>query len=89
MTASLPRSENGEGGAHLFSLVVSDSRCGNDSKLHWVRFRLGIGKNFTSCKLHKTPCTCFLEVVEVPCLSMIKRHFDNSLNDTFYLLISS
>ncbi|KAK4831417.1 hypothetical protein QYF61_017548 [Mycteria americana] len=78
---SFLRRGSGEGGADLFSLVSRDRTCGNGSKLHQGRFRLGIRKHFFSERVVKHCNRLPGEVVDAPSLSVFKRHLDNALNN--------
>jgi len=71
----------GVGGAELFSLVSSDSTCGNGSKLHQGRFRPDIRKHFFTDRVSKRSNRLPREVVDGPSLSVFKRHLDNALSN--------
>jgi len=75
-----PRRGSGEGGADLFSLGSSDVMCKNGSELHQGRFRLDIRKHFFTKRVVKHRDRLPREAVDVPSLSLFKRHLDNALN---------
>jgi len=60
---------------------------GNDSKHHQRRFRLDIWKHFFTKRVVKHRNRLPGEVIDAPCLSVFKRHFDNALNNVLYLLV--
>ncbi|KAK4831437.1 hypothetical protein QYF61_017568 [Mycteria americana] len=78
---SFLRRGRGEGGAELFSLGSSDRTHGNGSKLHQRRFRWDIRKHFFTERVVKHWNRLPREVVDVPSLSVFKRHLDNALNN--------
>ncbi|KAK4822643.1 hypothetical protein QYF61_018595 [Mycteria americana] len=71
----------GEGSADLFSLGSRDRTPGNGSKLHQGRFRLNIRKQFFTKRVVKHWNRLPTEVVDAPCLSVLKRRLDNALNN--------
>jgi len=75
------RKGSGEGGADLFSLVSSDRTHGNGSNLCLGRFRLPIRKHFFTERVVKHWIRVAREVVNVPCLSVFKRHLDSVLKN--------
>ena len=85
---SFLRGGSGEGGADLFSLVSSDRMPGNGSKLRQGRFRLDIKKHFFTEWVVKHQNRPPREVVDIPILSVFRRHLDNTLNDMLSLLVS-
>ena len=78
---SFLRSGNGEGGADLFSRGSSVRTCGNGSKLRQGRFRLDIRKCLFTERVVKHWNRLPIKVVNAPCLSVFKRHLDNTLNN--------
>ena len=78
---SFLRRGSGEGGAGLFSLGSSDRMRGNGSRLHQGRFSLDIRKHFFTKRVVKHWNRLPREVVNAPCLSVFKRHLDNTLNN--------
>lgn len=80
---SFLRSRSAEGGAELFSPESCDKTHGNGSKLHQGRFRLDIRKHFFTKSVVKHCNKLPKEVVDVPSLSMFKRHLDNALSNMF------
>jgi len=78
---SFLRRGRGKEGDNLFCLVSSDRTHGNGSKLHQVRFRLDIRKQFFTKKVIKHWKRLHREVVDAPSLSVFKRHLDNALNN--------
>ncbi|KAK4819566.1 hypothetical protein QYF61_007077 [Mycteria americana] len=77
---SFLRRGSGERSADLFSLGSSNRMHGNGSKLCQGRFRLDIRKYFFTKRATKHWNRLPREVVNVPCLSVFKRHLDNALN---------
>ncbi|KAJ7397772.1 Peroxisomal targeting signal 2 receptor [Pitangus sulphuratus] len=75
------RRASGEGDADLFFLGYSDRMHGNGSKMHQRRFRLDIRKHFLTKRVVKHWNRLPREVVNVPSLSMRKRHLDSALNN--------
>ena len=77
---SFLRRGHGERGAELFSLGSTDRTCENGAKLCQRRFRLVIKKQMTERVVthwNRLP----RDVVNVPSLSVFKRHLDNVLNN--------
>lgn len=64
-----------EGDADLFSLVSSDRKCGNDSKLHQRKFRLNASKHFFERAVKHWNRLLWL-VVNALSLLVFKRHLD-------------
>ena len=78
---SFLRSQSGEGGADLFSLVSSDRTHGNGSKLCQGSFRLDIRKHFFTERVVEHWNRLPREVVDAPSLSVFKRHLDSALKN--------
>ncbi|KAK4816623.1 hypothetical protein QYF61_019322 [Mycteria americana] len=77
---SFLRRGSGEGGADLFSLVSSDRRRWNGSKLHQEMFRVDMTTHFFTERVVKHWNRLPREVVDAPSLPVFKRHLDNALN---------
>ena len=60
-------------------MVSSDSTCGNGSKLHQGRYKLGIRKHFFTKRAVEHWNRLPREVVDTPSLSVFKRHLDNAV----------
>lgn len=70
---------NGEGGSISFSPLLSDRIRVKNTQLHQGMFKLDSRKNFTVRAVrhwNRIP----REVVDVPNLSVFKRHLDDALN---------
>ena len=78
---SFLRRGGGEGSAELFSLVSSDSTLENGSKLCQERFRLDFRRHFFTEQVVKHWDWLPREVIDVPRLSVLKRHLDSALNN--------
>ncbi|PKU31188.1 hypothetical protein llap_18511 [Limosa lapponica baueri] len=85
---SFLRRGSGEGGAELFSLVSSDRMRGNGSKLRQGMFRLDIRKHFFTESVVKHWNRLPREMVDAPCLTVLKKHLDNALSNMLQLLVS-
>ena len=71
-----------EEGAGLFSLETHNSACGNVTKLQQRRLSLAVRKHLSIVRMVKLWNRFPSDVVEIPCLSVFKRHLDNaSSND--------
>lgn len=73
----------------LCCMVTHNRSHGNSTNLCQGRFGLDVRKHFFSMRVGEHWNRLPLEVVDAPCLSVFRRHLDNALNNSLYLLISS
>lgn len=78
---SFLRRGSAEGGAELSLAVYSGRMRGNGSRPHQARFRLDMKKHFFAKRVVKPWNQLPPEAVDVPGLSVFKRHLDNALNN--------
>jgi len=75
----LLRSESGQGGAELFSLVSSDRMHGkNGSKLPQGRLKLDIRKHFFTETVVKHWNSILRGAADAPSLPVLKKHLDDA-----------
>lgn len=70
----------------LFSLGFNSRMCGNGTKLCQGNFRVDMKKSLCTMRLVKEWNRLPREVADVPCLSVLKRHLNNALNNMPKLL---
>lgn len=65
-------------------LVTKNRTCGNDSKLHHGKFRLGIRKNYFVVRVVKHWENFPSDLIDVPYLTVLKKHLDYALYNILF-----